>query len=89
MSMQFIHYKIPFDCPLNRRMGISYCFIVYNPLDGETAFFEVDDHNVVPFGEAAMQYVKERHAEWCKENQVPWSRPAFNVEAHKEFMRSL
>jgi hypothetical protein len=86
MSMIFYSYKVPGSCPL-ASMGVWNIFIAYNPLDGETAFFNTTDRIAVPFNEVQMAYVASRWREYCKYHQKPIDM--FDPQAHEEFMRSL
>jgi hypothetical protein len=87
MSMIFYTYKVPGSCPL-ASMGAWNIFIAYNPLDGETAFFNVNStYEVVPFNDVQMAYVASRWREYCQEVGQPLD--TFNPKAHEDFMRSL
>lgn len=92
MSMIFYNYHIPGSCPL-ASMGVWNAFIVYNPIDGETAFFSIMDRACVPFNDVQMCYVNQRFNEYCKERGVSSAEgpgeAGFDFEAHKDFMRGL
>jgi len=94
MSMIFYSYQVPEDCPLYD-MECYAVFIAYNPIDGETAFFNVlDGGDVIPFDAELMRYVGQRWVDFCKErgmplHQSPEEGKGFNIHAHQDFMRSL
>jgi hypothetical protein len=95
MSMTFYHYKVPEDSVLYRSFLIYNVFIVYNPVDGETAFFEVFDDAVSPFGPQAMKYVESKYHDWCIEHPdkatvaCDKSIVMFDKEAFESFGKTL
>jgi hypothetical protein len=93
MAMIFYTYEVPSNSPLCRDYRCSKCFIAYNPVDGETAFFDVfgdcySEGNIEPFNEEQMSYVKQRWQEYVKD-QGHGSPEGFDRQGHEDFMRQL
>lgn len=87
MSLVFYSYEVPESSPLSYDYGMDSVFIAYNPVDGETAFFEVVCDAVKPFDAAAMGYVWRRWKEYTEGKG--YTPGTFDVSAHDDFMRGL
>jgi hypothetical protein len=86
MSMIFYAYEVPTSSTLFYEHGVEFVFIAYNPMDGETAFFDTTDDLAVPFNAGAMAFVEERWQQYTRTNHGP---EGFDRQGHEDFMRSL